>query len=211
MRNPMSENTDTSASDSRSRASSYSVTMAGADPRVAVITVQVRYTTRSDSSTSPSMRPSCSFNTKIRNRTETPIMIGTSRRTMRCATNSAPPAAAAVPSTSRMLAMLEPTTFPTAIDPASGPPRSTSPTLTASSGALVPNATTVSPITTLDIPVRAARRAAPRTSASAPATNATSPAIRSAIVPMLIAAGGYERNLAIRSVRSSLWVADGGR
>ncbi len=99
--------------------------------------------------------------------------------------------------------MFEPTTLPIAIEPASGPPRSASPTLTASSGALVPKATTVRPITTLDIPVRAASRAAPRTSASAPATSATSPAIRSATVPMLMASGGYDRNRSLTSRQAS--------
>lgn len=45
-------------------------------------------------------------------------MIGTSRRTMRCATYSEPPIVAAMPSTSSTLAMFDPTTLPTAIAPA---------------------------------------------------------------------------------------------
>ena len=56
--------------------------------------------------------------------------------------------------------MLEPTTLPTA---RSVSPRHEAPMLTASSGALVPNATTVKPMTTGESPVRAARRAAPAT------------------------------------------------
>jgi len=68
--------------------------------------------------------------------------------------------------------MFEPTTLPTA---RSVSPRHDAPTLTASSGALVPNATTVRPITTGVSPVRAANRADPRTNASAPTTSAAMP------------------------------------
>ena len=64
--------------------------------------------------------------------------------------------------------MLLPTTFPSA--------RSASPfiadiTLTASSGALVPKATTVSPTTSGEMPIAEARLAAPLTRNSAPATS----------------------------------------
>ena len=76
------------------------------------------------------------------------------------------------PSTSSTLAMFDPTTLPTARSASS---RSAAPRLTASSGALVPNATTVRPMTTGERPVRAASRAAPRTNASAPVTRATTP------------------------------------
>ncbi len=64
-----------------------------------------------------------------------------------------------------MFAMLEPTTFPTAMSPL---PRSDARLLTTSSGADVPNATTVSPATTGVTPKRVARRTAPPTSHSAP-------------------------------------------
>ena len=50
--------------------------------------------------------------------------------------------------------------------------------LTAVSGALVPNATTVRPMMSGEMPKRAASFAAPRTSASAPITSNTSPPIR---------------------------------
>ena len=55
-RKPMSDRTDALANASGSSASSYSVTMSGADPRVAVITVQVRYTASKSRNTTPSTR-----------------------------------------------------------------------------------------------------------------------------------------------------------
>ena len=70
------------------------------------------------------------------------------------------------------LKMLLPTMLPTAM---SAWPASPACTLTAISGALVPKATTVRPITSGEIPNRAARRAAPRTSNTAPAASSTSP------------------------------------
>ena len=70
------------------------------------------------------------------------------------------------------LAMLLPTTLPTAIPPA---PASAACTLTTSSGALVPKATTVSPITSGVRPRRSARLAAPRTSALAPPVSSAIP------------------------------------
>jgi hypothetical protein len=69
-------------------------------------------------STMPSTRPSCSSSTIRKNATDTTIMSGTSIRTIRCATTSAPPTAAASPSASRMLAMFDPTTLPIASEPA---------------------------------------------------------------------------------------------
>ena len=68
--------------------------------------------------------------------------------------------------------MLLPTTLPSAI---SLSPPAAAPMLTASSGALVPNATTVRPMITGESPLRAARRDDPRTSDSAPTTRATTP------------------------------------
>jgi hypothetical protein len=50
-------------------------------------------------------------------------------------------------------------------------------TLTTSSGALVPNATTVSPTTKGEIPIPTANREAPRTRSSAPIVNTTNPKI----------------------------------
>jgi hypothetical protein len=105
--------------------------------------------------------------------TDAPTMSGTSMRTIFWATTSPPPMAAAVPSTSRTLAMFEPTTLPTAMP---GSPRPAEPMLTASSGAEVPKATTVSPTTTGDRPKRTATRPAPRTRTSAPPMRATTPA-----------------------------------
>ena len=55
---------------------------------------------------------------------------------------------------------------------------STAPTETATSGALVPNATIVSPTTSEDTPSERASFDAPRTSASAPATSATRPSAK---------------------------------
>ena len=68
--------------------------------------------------------------------------------------------------------MLLPTTLPIAM---STLPPWAAPTETAISGALVPNATTVSPTTSGETPNESASRLAPRTSASAPATSSTSP------------------------------------
>ncbi|MEM6655214.1 MAG: hypothetical protein AAF596_05365 [Planctomycetota bacterium] len=76
------------------------------------------------------------------------------------------------PRMSKMFDRLLPTTLPTA--------RSVAPLEhdwieTASSGALVPTATTVSPITSGDTLAASARFDAPRTSTSPPTTSATSP------------------------------------
>ena len=65
-----------------------------------------------------------------------------------------------------MLKILLPTTFPT---PMLAWPDNADLILTANSGELVPSATTVSPMINGEIPRAAARRDAPRTSASAPA------------------------------------------
>lgn len=68
-----------------------------------------------------------------------------------------------------MLKILDPTTFPIDISPC---PLKAALTLTTNSGALVPKATTVSPITSGDIFARTAREELPRTSQSAPIYNA---------------------------------------
>ena len=104
------------------------------------------------------------------------IISGTSTRTIWSATTRVPPNAAAAPSTSSTFAMLEPTTLPTARPVC---PLNAEPTLTASSGALVPNATTVRPTTMGDRPNRTATRPAPLTNTSAPATSSTKPPTRS--------------------------------
>jgi len=72
----------------------------------------------------------------------------------------------------RILNMLLPTTFPRAISPL---PDSADRVHTANSGALVPNATTVIPITRGVIPSAEARREAPLTSHSAPTINKNIP------------------------------------
>ena len=69
------------------------------------------------------------------------------------------------PRTRAMFMMLEPMTLPTAISPC---PLVADAIEAASSGALVPNPTTVTPITKGETPILRARRAAPRTRSSAP-------------------------------------------
>jgi hypothetical protein len=98
-----------------------------------------------------------------------PIINGTSRRTRRHEITSGN-TSAHTPTISRMLKTLLPTTFPMAM---SDTPLRTADTLTAISGELVPNATTVSPTTSGEIPADNAIRDAPRTSPSAPATSRT--------------------------------------
>ncbi len=72
-----------------------------------------------------------------------------------------------------MLAMLLPTTLPTA---RSRSPRRTAMTETASSGREVPTATTVRPTTRLLTPIAEATLTAPSTSREAPATSSPTPA-----------------------------------
>ncbi len=98
--------------------------------------------------------------------------------------------------------MFDPTTLPIA---RSVSPRHDAPTLTASSGALVPNATTVNPITTGERPVRAARRAAPRTSASAPITSAPMPTTKKTAVQIDMSrqSGGGQHEVKRASRRAS--------
>ncbi len=88
-------------------------------------------------------------------------MIGTSRHTSRRETTRGV-TRAETPSTPRMLMMLLPTTLPRAMLPW---PRRTAPRDTASSGALVPQATTVRPITSEERPKRRATAADPFTRA----------------------------------------------
>ncbi len=101
-----------------------------------------------------------------------PIINGTSRRTNRHEITSGT-TSAHTPMMSRMLKMLLPTTLPIAMSDA---PVRTAETLTAISGELVPNATTVRPTTSGEIPADSAIREAPRTSPSAPATRRITPA-----------------------------------
>jgi hypothetical protein len=84
----------------------------------------------------------------------------------------------------RTLKILLPTALPKAISPC---PVALDITLTASSGALVPKATTVNPIINGDIPNAAADFAAPLTNASAPTISNTNPAriYRTAIISLL--------------------------
>lgn len=77
------------------------------------------------------------------------------------------------PRMKRTLNILLPTTLPRAI---SGCPLKVDCKLTASSGELVPNDTTVKPTTRGEIPSEEAMRDAPLTSKSAPNINNTSPA-----------------------------------
>ena len=104
---------------------------------------------------------------------------GTSTRTSWDLTTTGP-MRAAIPRTSRTLAMFEPTTLPTA---RSGLPSCTAWKVTASSGADVAKATTVRPTTRGDIPTAAAIPLAPRTRSSPPATRVTNPASSNPMVP----------------------------
>ena len=110
--------------------------------------------------------------------TDTTMSKGTSTRTILCCTAS-PPTTADTPRIKRMLAMLLPTTLPNAT---SAFPPSAAERLTASSGALVPNATTVSPMITGAMPSLVAIEAAPFTRSSAPPTSPTSPTMSDPIV-----------------------------
>src|SRR5690606_29846754 len=105
---------------------------------------------------------------------EAAIITGTSQRTNREETTRGV-ASADMPITTRMLKMLLPTTLPRAT---SASPEIVDPTVTASSGELVPKATTVSPTTRGESPIETASLDAPRTRISAPATSRTSPATK---------------------------------
>ena len=82
---------------------------------------------------------------------------------------------ALTPITTSRLKILDPTTFPIAI---SLLPLIAAERLTASSGALVPNATIVSPITIVGMCIRFAIDEAPSTKKSAPFTSSTNPTIK---------------------------------
>ena len=99
-------------------------------------------------------------------------MIGTSWRTIWALTTNGVIRAES-PRMNSTLTMLLPITLPIAM---SVRPSSAAPTETAISGALVPNATMVSPTTSGEMPKESASREAPRTSNSAPAIRASNPA-----------------------------------
>ncbi len=106
-------------------------------------------------------------------------MSGTSNRTS-CWSTTSGATRALRPSTNSTLKMLLPTILPSAM---SGAPVRLACRLTASSGELVPKATTVSPITSGEIPIAAANRDAPRTRASAPTMRSTIPATKNNSIP----------------------------
>ena len=81
---------------------------------------------------------------------------------------------AAMPTISKVLKILDPMALPIAISEA---PLSADKMLTLNSGIDVPNATTVSPITISDTPMREAIADAPSVSLSAPQTTMATPAI----------------------------------
>jgi len=114
------------------------------------------------------MRPSAA---SAQRSSEAPIITGTSWRISWALTTSGAINAEA-PRMNNTLKMLLPTTLPIAMStcPVSAPW-----TDTAISGALVPYATIVIPITSGETPNDSAIFDAPRTSASAPTTNRTSP------------------------------------
>ncbi len=115
------------------------------------------------------IRPSASSPASSRDAT---IISGTSRR-ISWAAVAIGRTRAASPRIRPRFAIFEPTTLPTAT---SARPFSAPCTLTASSGALVPKATTVRPMTSDERPKRRASAAAPLTSHSAPSHSATRPA-----------------------------------
>jgi hypothetical protein len=98
-------------------------------------------------------------------------MIGTSWR-MSCECTTSGAITALRPRMASTLKMLLPTTLPIAM---SVVPFMTAPTDTATSGELVPNATTVRPTTSEETPSDNASFEAPRTSASAPMISAARP------------------------------------
>ena len=87
------------------------------------------------------------------------------------------------PNTNNKLQIFEPTTFPIEI---SLFPLKEAIALTASSGALVPNATTVSPIINVDTPNAFAKLELPSTKQSAPFTNTTKPTTNNKIFNAII-------------------------
>ena len=125
-----------------------------------------------------SHRSSSPSRTNTQSSTEIPTINGTSRRTRRHEITSGITRAHR-PTISRMLKMLLPTTLPIAMSDA---PLRTADTLTAISGELVPNATTVRPTTSGEMPADSAILDAPRTSPSAPATSRIRPATSIKIV-----------------------------
>jgi len=122
--------------------------------------------------TTPSMRLTESSRINTYATSEIAMSSGMSNLSSRCSIDS-PLIAADKPRIARMLKVLLPTTLPMAT---SALPLSAPLTDTAISGALVPNATTVRPITMGATPSLAAIEEAPRTSHSAPKTRQTSPA-----------------------------------
>jgi hypothetical protein len=128
------------------------------------------------------MRPKLPLRARPRVMNEMTVSSGMSMRMSRCSI-ARPLKTADIPRMNRMLKMFEPTTLPRLT---SALPDSDAPTLTAISGALVPKATTVRPMTIGAMPSRVAIDDAPRTSHSAPSTRRTSPPSRNRIVEALI-------------------------
>ena len=125
---------------------------------------KTRYTTRSPRSPNPSSRLTWPFMSTGKMSPVINSMIGTSRVTTRPETAMGR-TMALTPKTSPMFARFEPKMFPMARPPA---PFAAATTATTSSGADVPNETSVSPSTMGCTPSLAASRAAPLTSHSAP-------------------------------------------
>jgi hypothetical protein len=122
-------------------------------------------------SSAPSSRPIRPSSARAPNSSEMPIRIGTSRR-ISCVETTSGASSAQAPRMNSTLKMLEPTTLPTAM---SELPLRPACRLTASSGELVPNATTVRPITSGEMPAIAARDEAPRTRSSPPTIRKSKP------------------------------------
>ena len=113
----------------------------------------------------------CPFQHRATKAKEVANMMAPSRRTA-LTSQTMGKMIAGKPSTSRILAMFEPTTLPTAI---SGAPLNTASKLTTNSGEEVPQATTVRPITRGGTDSRCARVTAPRTNTSPPIRSSTKP------------------------------------
>lgn len=119
----------------------------------------------------PSQRLTFPSNPKISTSTEIPIITGTSKR-INCLATTSGVTTAASPRITKILKILLPTMLPKA---RSVWPLKADITLTASSGALVPKATTVRPTTKGEIPTAVASRAEPLTKNSALTTRITRP------------------------------------
>ncbi|MDX2133006.1 MAG: hypothetical protein SFY69_13235 [Planctomycetota bacterium] len=130
----------------------------------------------------PATRPSTAMNVS------TAAFSQISTRIRRCSTTSGVKSAH-TPSTSAMLQMFAPTTLPNARPPN---PRSADTTFSASSGALVPHATSVRPTTSDGTRRRTAASTDAETSKRPPASSSTSPPTNSATLASIVPLSGAQ-------------------